>query len=101
MSTPEGKVKALVRTELVVRDAWFFFPPANGFGKGGIPDVVGCLRGRFFGIECKAPGKLNTVTELQKLRLQEIKDAGGFAIAVDGIGMLRDALDEWERSIEN
>lgn len=99
MSTPESKVKAQVRSELQVRGAWFFFPPANGFGKGGIPDVVGCLRGRFFGIECKAPGKLHTLTELQKMRLQEIEEAGGLAVAVDSVSTLRDVLDEWERHL--
>jgi len=111
VSTPEGKVKILVRAELTARGAWFFFPPANGFGKAGIPDVVGCYPititpemvgktiGAFFGIETKAPGKLHTVTELQKMRLEEIKEVGGLAVVVDGVGTLRDALNEWERHL--
>lgn len=111
MATPEHKVKRAVKDELQLRGAWFFFPPANGFGKAGIPDVVGCYPititpemvgktiGAFFGIETKAPGKLHTVTELQKMRLEEIKEVGGLAVVVDNAGTLRDALDEWERHL--
>ena len=56
-------------------------PPANGFGRAGIPDIVGCLNGRFFAIECKA-GK-GTTTALQDREISRINDAGGTAIVVN------------------
>lgn len=43
----------------------------------GIPDILGCIRGRHFGIEVKVPGEEST--DLQKFVQQEIRDAGGIA----------------------
>lgn len=43
----------------------------------GLPDIVGCYKGRFVAIEVKIPGKENTLTERQKLILKRIKKAGG------------------------
>lgn len=45
----------------------------------GLPDIVGCLNSCFFGIEVKRPGKEHTLTKLQDKKLQDIRDAGGFA----------------------
>ena len=75
--TPEGKVKKKVANYLKSIGAYYFYPATGGYGKSGVPDIVGCYKGRFFGIEVKA-GK-NTPTELQKLQLKLIADAGGIA----------------------
>jgi Holliday junction resolvase len=50
-------------------------------GRAGIPDIIGCFRGRFLGIECKA-GKGKT-TALQDLELEKIRQAKGFAYVVN------------------
>ena len=51
--------------------------------KRGTPDILACLDGTFYAIEVKRPGKLATVSKLQKYQLRQIKDAGGVALAVD------------------
>ena len=79
--TPEGKVKKKVVAYLKEIGAYYFFPATGGYGKSGVPDIVGCYKGRFFGIEVKA-GK-NTPTELQKHQLKLITEAGGIAIVVN------------------
>lgn len=79
--TPEAKVKANVRKLLDVLEMYYFFPPANGYGRAGIPDIVGCLHGRFVAIECKA-GK-NKTTALQDRELERITAAGGFAFVAN------------------
>jgi len=81
MSTPEVLVKKKVRKLLDEAGVYYFMPPANGFGRAGIPDIVGCLNGRFFAIECKA-GK-GTTTALQDREISRINDAGGTAIVVN------------------
>jgi hypothetical protein len=90
--TPEGKIKAQAKTILQELKAYYFFPPANGYGKAGVPDIVGCHKGIFFGLECKAGG--NQATALQTRELRKIYDAGGFALVVDenNIGQLRELL---------
>lgn len=79
--TPEKKVKDRVRKILDGLGAYYFFPATGGYGRSGVPDIVGCYNGVFFGIECKA-GK-GTTTALQDRELQRIKDAGGIALVVN------------------
>lgn len=74
-ATPESKVKASVRKMLNAFDIYHFMPPANGFGRAGIPDIIACMDGHFIAIECKA-GK-GTTTALQDRELNAILNAGG------------------------
>jgi Holliday junction resolvase len=73
--TPEWKVKKAVRLMLDKLGVYHFMPPANGFGRAGIPDIVGCMDGHFIAIECKA-GKGQT-TALQDRELNAILNHGG------------------------
>ena len=50
----EADVKKIVKN--VLKDAnlcWWFMPPANGYGRSGIPDFVGCVNGYMFAVETK------------------------------------------------
>ena len=77
--TPEAKVKKVVVKQLKELEAYYFFPAT------GVPDIVGCWGGLFFGIECKA-GK-NTPTALQEKNLRDIEKAGGYALVVNEANM--------------
>lgn len=90
--TPEAKVKAKVRKILTDMGAYQFMPATHGYGKSGVPDIVGCYQGVFFAIECKA-GKGKT-TALQERELNLIRSAGGVSFVVN-----EDNLDEVERTI--
>jgi Holliday junction resolvase len=79
--TPEGKVKKKIVEQLKTLGCYYFFPATGGYGKSGVPDIVGCYNGKFFGIECKA-GK-NTPTALQEKNLKEISGAYGIACVVN------------------
>ena len=46
-----------------------------------MPDIVGCYKGHFFAIECKA-GK-GTRTALQDKNIKDIEKAGGRVIVVN------------------
>ena len=94
--TPESKVKAKVKIALTAMEYYYFMPPANGFGRAGIPDIVGCRTdGRFFGIECKA-GKGKT-TALQDRELVRIQQAGGIALVIneDNLHQLKELMNEY------
>ena len=74
-ATPESKVKKRVREVLDKLGIYHFMPPANGFGRAGIPDIIACMDGHFIAIECKAgSGK---TTALQDRELDRIHNAGG------------------------
>jgi hypothetical protein len=74
--TPEAKVKQKVRRLLDAMEIYYFFPPANGYGRAGIPDIILCHAGLFGAVECKA-GK-GQLTALQERELDKINAAGGF-----------------------
>ena len=80
-TTPEGKVKRVVTKQLREMGAYYFFPATGGYGRSGVPDIVGCYKGLFFGIECKA-GK-NKPTALQEKNLRDIQQAGGFQVVIN------------------
>ena len=79
--TPEKKVKTKVVAILKTFGAYYFYPVTGGYGASGVPDIVGCHKGRFFAIECKA-GKGKT-TALQEKNIAQIKATGGLAIVVN------------------
>ena len=93
--TPEGRVKDAIKKMLKAAGWYWFMPVSNGLGKHGIPDIIACKPtvitpdmvgqrvGLFVGIECKAPGKLSTVTPLQERELEAIEAAGGIAVLAD------------------
>ena len=80
-TTPEGRVKQIVGRKLKQLGAYYFFPATGGYGRSGVPDIIGCLDGMFFGIECKAGG--NKPTALQSKNLTNIELAGGIAVVVN------------------
>jgi Holliday junction resolvase len=79
--TPEVKVKKKVVAQLKELGAYYFYPVTGGYGASGVPDIVGCYRGTFFGIECKA-GK-NKPTPLQQKNLDSISAMGGVAMVIN------------------
>lgn len=91
--TPEAKVKRRITAKLKDMGAYYFYPMTGGYGRSGVPDIVGCHRGMFFGIEVKA-GK-NKPTALQMKNLREIEAQGGLALVVneDNVARIEEFLD--------
>ena len=91
--TPEAKVKRRITAKLKDMGAYYFYPMTGGYGRSGVPDIVGCHRGMFFGIEVKA-GK-NKPPALQMKNLREIEAQGGLALVVneDNVARIEEFLD--------
>lgn len=81
MATPEKKIKDKAKKILTELGAYFFMPATGGYGASGVPDIIACWKGTFYGIECKANG--NKPTALQMKHLTDIHFAGGISIVVD------------------
>ena len=97
--TPEGKVKAAIKrffSTVPKDDLWYFMPVSGGYGRHGIPDFIGCWRGGFFAIECKA-GKGKT-TALQEKTLMSIMNAQGetYLVNEDNLELF---ISEWEKRL--
>ena len=79
--TPEAKVKHKVREILKKFGCYHFAPVTGGYGASGVPDIIGCYRGYFFAIECKAGG--NKPTEFQLRNIAGIAGNGGWVVVVN------------------
>lgn len=92
--TPEAAVKKKIKDILKELQCYSFSPIGGAYSSRGVPDIIGCLHGIFFGIEAKA-GKGKT-TALQDRELQRIRDAGGIGMVVneENIDSLKIALQE-------
>jgi len=93
VSTPETKVKQRVRKILDDHGVYCFMPATGGYGRSGIPDIVGCYKGFFFAVECKA-GR-GTTTALQEKELRKIREAGGTAFVINETNV--EELSQWLR----
>jgi hypothetical protein len=51
----------------------------------GLPDIIGCYWGEFFGLEVKLPGKERTITKIQERKLKQIIEADGIAGVVTSV----------------
>jgi hypothetical protein len=60
-------------------------PAANGFGRAGIPDVIGCFNGHFVAFECKANG--GKTTALQEREIAAIQSAKGWAFVISELNV--------------
>lgn len=60
--------------------------------KAGVPDVIACLDGKFYGVEIKdMHGRLSA---LQEANLELIKAAGGYGIEAHSVEDVQFYLDE-------
>ena len=58
----------------------------------GLPDVMGCISGIFFGIELKDPGQ--KPRPLQEYVLERIRNAGGYAMWATTVEQCRQFLSD-------
>lgn len=57
----------------------------------GEPDIICCHKGRFYAFELKQGSKLS---ELQKLKIQLIKESGGVAMEIRDIEQLKEVFND-------
>ena len=68
-----------MKTFLKGKGFWFLkYWGGAAYTKSGIPDLLVCMRGRFLGLEIKAPR--GEPSELQLYHLENIRKAGGRGI---------------------
>tara|TARA_Y100001937_G_scaffold85948_1_gene116244 strand:+ start:114 stop:416 length:303 start_codon:yes stop_codon:yes gene_type:complete len=98
--TPEAKVKRKVVAQLKEMGAYYFYPVTGGYGQSGVPDVVGCYKGIFFGIECKAGS--NKPTPLQDKNLTDIRKQKGIAVVINekNVDNIRGIFDDYYNGVK-
>lgn len=80
----ESILQRKIRKSLVDEFGGYWYKVHGGqFQNSGLPDIVGCLQGQFYGIEVKQPGKVATL--LQQVTLNALKDQGAITGVVHSI----------------
>lgn len=100
-ATPEKRVKDNCVAIIKAFDAYYFFPPANGFGTMGRFDIVVGYRGYFIGVETKATSQ-NPPTLLQSKNAAKAIQAGCVALLVhkDNTEVLRKVMEDIKHGAE-
>ncbi len=86
MKTQEGKLKDSVKLYLDSIGAYWFMPVQTGYGSATV-DFLVCWRGKFYGIETKAPKKQATPRQLRIC--EKIEKAGGRAVVSDRLDLIK------------
>lgn len=81
--------ESTLRTKIVRKlnsySGWWVVTHGEMFQETGLPDIVGCYAGKFYGLEVKIPTKLHTLTARQSRVLGRIRDEGGRATIVTSV----------------
>lgn len=92
MSQPESRLSRQIMAELRARGAFVFKVWGSEHMMAGLPDIVGCYRGRFVAVETKMPG--GRVSTRQLYVLDKIRRAGGIAVVAQSVSEAMVVLDE-------
>ena len=92
----EGDVKKIVKDILrVTAKCWWFMPPANGYGRSGIPDFVGCVDGHLFAVETKFGKGTTTANQLRELEALERAGARTWIVRETSVDMWEIEFKAW------
>jgi hypothetical protein len=104
--TPEGAVKARIKSALQKVGVWYWMPQGSIYGRHGASDFVCCYRGRMLCIEAKADSKRQP-TKNQMAFGAEVERAGGVWWIIHAQNvielpmLLRDFMEEIDRCFSN
>lgn len=88
----EKKIENEIKKYLKSIGAYFVKHHGNKFSRVGVPDILVCHLGLFYGIEVKAPDE--EPSELQKYNIREIKKAGGIAFIAENLQTVKDVFEK-------
>lgn len=89
----EAQLVTNIRKYLQTLPDCFFWKEHGGqYGTAGIPDIIVCYKGRFYGLEAKV-GR-NKPTRLQEITIEQIRRAGGIAEVVRSVDDVKQIFKE-------
>lgn len=84
-------VKAIMKYLKTVPNCFCWKEHGGMYGTAGIPDIIACINGRFFGFEVKTEG--GKPTKLQEATIRRILAAGGTAQVVRSVDEVRTVIE--------
>ena len=86
-------VKAIMKYLKTVPRCFFFKEHGGMYGTAGIPDIIVCIDGHFFGFEVKTD--VGRPTKLQEAVIQKILVAGGTALVVRSAAEVKGVVENY------
>ena len=84
-------VRAILKYLKTVPGCFAWKEHGGMYGNAGIPDIICCLRGRFYGFEVKTED--GEPTKLQEATIRKIQNAGGTALVVRSVDEVRAVIN--------
>ena len=85
--TERDIVAAILRLLKKTPDCFAWKEHGGMYGTAGIPDIIACIGGRFYGFEVKTDS--GKPTKLQEATIRKILAAGGTALVVRSVDEVR------------
>lgn len=85
-------VRAILKYLKTVPNCFAWKEHGGMYGTAGIPDVIACISGRFYGFEVKTES--GKPTGLQVATIRKIKEAGGIALIVRSVDEVKAVLTD-------
>ena len=83
-------VKAIMKFLKTLPNCFAWKEHGGMYGTAGIPDIIACIDGKFYGFEVKTDtGK---PTKLQESTIRKINKAGGIAVVVRSVDEVKSIL---------
>jgi hypothetical protein len=98
VAQPEARLQRKIQDAVKRRyfeDIFIFKVWGSEHMMAGLPDLIGCIGGKFFGLEVKMPDKRDNVSRRQAFVMGRIKFAGGKTGVVTSPEDAIELLDEW------
>ena len=86
-------VKAILKYLKTVPRCFFFKEHGGMYGTAGIPDIIACIDGHFFGFEVKTD--IGKPTKLQEAVIQKILATGGTALVVRSVAEVKSVVEDY------
>ena len=83
-------VKAIMKFLKTVPRCFAWKEHGGMYGTAGIPDIIACIDGKFYGLEVKTD--IGKTTRLQDSIIRKIKKAGGTAVVVRSVDDVKSIL---------
>ncbi len=83
-------VRAILEFLKTVPRCFYWKEHGGMYGRAGIPDIIACIEGRFYGFEVKTD--TGVATGLQKATIRKINKAGGKALVVRSVADVKAAI---------
>lgn len=88
--TPSEKsIVDAITKYLRAKGAYVVKQHGSQYGRAGVPDLLVCYEGRFYGFEVKKPVG-GVVSKLQLIEIDRIKAAGGIAAVVTSVQQVKE-----------